>query len=235
MPKVVGFVELSSCFLVNVARKKVLDRPFRDAERGAEWKQWDKETAKRCTNVVVRISRCVVYPELRGVGVAGILAEAAKAFANERWHIGGWRPSFMEITAEMLRYWPFVEKAGFMKVGDTEGNADRIEKTMAYLLDRRANGKYPEKGGGILAMHKAHAETLHSFTEKQKVSTDEAIQRIKDSPENLSAKDWVALHGLYRKAQACIYAGGDRGSGEASSGLEGRKGGHCRSRITERP
>ena len=118
LPEVVGFVEVTSCFLVNVARKKILDAPFSDKERGIKWERWDMDTAKKFTNVVARISRCVVYPELRGVGVAGVLAEAAKKFAIERWHIGGWRPAFMEITAEMLRYWPFVKKAGFVKVGE---------------------------------------------------------------------------------------------------------------------
>lgn len=199
MPKVVGFVELSSCFLVNVARKKVLDRPFRDRKRGVAWERWDLDTAKRCTNVIARISRCVVYPELRGVGVAGILAEAAKKFAEERWHIGGWRPSFLEITAEMLRYWPFVERAGFVKVGETEGNGARVEKSMTYLLGRKKKEGYPSGGGGILAMHKSHAETLSAVMEEQGSTVEQIVQRVKGAPEDLSPSDWVALHSLYRR------------------------------------
>ena len=207
LPKVVGFVELTSSFLVNVARRKILDAPFADKRRGIQWEQWDMDTAKKYTNVVARISRCVVYPELRGVGVAGVLAEAAKQFAIERWHIGGWRPIFMEITAEMLRYWPFVEKAGFVEVGETEGNGARVEKSMAYLLRRKQGPGFPQGGGGILTMYRSHATTLDEVINSRGLSADEVIGRIKKSPEKLSAKDWVALNGLYRRPKPVYMLG----------------------------
>ena len=207
LPEVVGFVEVTSCFLVNVARKKVLDAPFSDKERGIKWERWDMDTAKKFTNVVARISRCVVYPELRGVGVAGVLAEAVKKFAIERWHIGGWRPAFVEITAEMLRYWPFVKKAGFVKVGDTEGNGGRVEKSMSYLLDRMRGPGLPTGGGGILTMHRSHANTLAKVMNSRGLCASEVIERIKKSPENLSAKDWVELNGLYRRPKPVYMLG----------------------------
>ena len=207
LPEVVGFVEITSCFLVNVARRKILDAPFSDAGRDIKWERWDMDTAKKHTNVVARISRCVVYPELRGVGVAGVLAEAAKQFATKRWHIGGWRPVFMEITAEMLRYWPFVEKAGFVKVGDTEGNGDRVEKSMAYLLRRKRGPGFPAGGGGILTMYRAHANTLAEVISRRSLPASDVIGRIKKSPESLSAKDWVALNGLYRRPKPVYMLG----------------------------
>ena len=199
LPEVVGFVEITSCFLVNVARRKILDTPFSDNERGIKWERWDMNTANKFTNVVARISRCVVYPELRGVGIAGVLAEAAKRFAIERWHIGGWRPAFMEITAEMLRYWPFVEKAGFVKVGDTEGNSRIIGKKMAYLMERKhSNGEFPKGGGGILTMYRAHATLLEETRKRRGLSVDKMIARINESPEKLGVDEWVTLHGIYR-------------------------------------
>lgn len=208
LPPVVGFVEISSCFLVSVPRKKILDTPFEDRERGITWKRWDIETAKKYTNVTARISRCVVYPELRGIGLAGILAEAAKCFATERWHIGGLRPSFLEITAEMLRYWPFVEKAGFVKVGETEGNGKRLEKSMTYLLQRKQdNLGFPKGGGGILTMHRAHATLLENTMQERKWSVQDVVARIKKSPENLSVKDWVTLHGIYRRPKPVYMLG----------------------------
>ena len=208
LPPVVGFMEISSCFLVSVPRKKILDTPFKDSTRGIEWQQWDIETAKKYTNVSARISRCVVYPELRGIGVAGILAEAAKCFATERWHIGGLRPSFLEITAEMLRYWPFVEKAGFIKVGETEGNGKRLEKSMSYLLQRKQDNRgFPKGGGGILTMHRAHAVLLENTMKERDWSVEEIVTHIKKSPENLTIKDWVTLHGIYRRPKPVYMIG----------------------------
>ena len=208
LPPVTGFVEVSSCFLVNVPRKKILDVPFKDSERGIEWERWDMETAKQYTNATARISRCVVYPELRGVGIAGILAEAAKRFATERWHIGGLRPSFLEITAEMLRYWPFVEKAGFVKVGETEGNGKRLEKSMSYLLQRKQDNRgFPKGGGGILTMHRAHAVLLENTMKARGFSLEDIVSLIRESPENLSVKDWVTLHGIYRRPKPVYMLG----------------------------
>lgn len=208
LPSVVGFVEVSSCFLVCVPRKRILDIPFEDSERGAKWERWDIETAKRYTNSTARISRCVVYPEIRGVGIAGILADAAKHFATERWHIGGLRPSFLEITAEMLRYWPFVENAGFVKVGETEGNGERLEKSMTYLLGRKKDKRgFPKGGGGILTMHRAHATLLEKTMEKRGWSVEDILAQIKKSPENLSVKDWVTLHGIYRRPKPVYMLG----------------------------
>ena len=199
LPKVVGFVELSSSLIVNVARKKVLDVPFHDSDLGIEWKSWDRDTAKKYTNAIVRISRCVVYPELRGIGLAAKLANAAVEYARERWHIGGLRPCFIEIVAEMLRYWPFVEKVGFVKVGETEGNEKRAQKAMAYLLTRKENGKgYPKGGGGIMSMHRMHAEKLAEIQKQRNLNVDGVIKLLAKSSDKLSVRDWVSLHDIYR-------------------------------------
>ena len=207
LPEVVGFVEVTSCFLVNVARRKILDAPFTDKERGIKWERWDMDTAKKYTNVVARISRCVVYPELRGVGIAAVLTKAAIKFAKSRWHIADLRPSFMEITAEMLRYWPFVEKAGFVKVGETEGNDNRLEKSMTYLLNRQEKHGFPSGGGGIMAMYRAHATLLGKAREERKLSVQDMITLVRKSPEQLSVKDWVALHGIYRRPKPVYMIG----------------------------
>ena len=207
LPEVVGFVEVTSCFLVNVARRKILDAPFADKERGIKWERWDMNTAKKYTNVVARISRCVVYPELRGVGIAAVLTKAAIKFAKSRWHIANLRPSFMEITAEMLRYWPFVEKDGFVKVGETEGNDNRLEKSMTYLLNRQEKRGFPGGGGGIMAMYRAHATLLGKAREERKLSVQDMITLVRKSPEQLSVKDWVALHGIYRRPKPVYMIG----------------------------
>lgn len=199
LPTVVGFVELSSSMIVGVARKKILDTNFRDSERGYEWHKWDYDTAKKYTNAVVRISRCVVYPELRGIGLAVALTEVAVDFAAQRWHLGGIRPCFIEIIAEMLRYWPFVEKAGFVKVGETEGNVERAPKAMKYLLDRHEKKLgYPQGGGGIMSMHRMHAEKLVDIRKKRDMTIDEVIKLLMRPTHKLSARDWVLLHDIHR-------------------------------------
>lgn len=208
LPPVCGFVEICSSFLVNVPRKKILDTAFRDSVRGACWRRWDLETAKRYTNATARISRCVVYPELRGIGVAGVLAEAAKLFAADRWHIGGMRPSFLEITAEMLRYWPFVRPAGFIHVGDTQGNGDRLEKSMVYLLERKQSKRgYPRGGGGILSLYRSQAELLDATMTNLGWSVQDVVERLQRSPEELTTEDWVSLHGLYRRPKPVYMSG----------------------------
>jgi GNAT superfamily N-acetyltransferase len=179
LPKIVGFLELSSSFLVNMARKKFFDTPFSDPERNVAWVRWDTETAKRYASLFVRISRCVVFPELRGVGLVTKLVEAAVQYARERWHLGGRRPNFMEITADMLRYWPFVEKCGFQYVGETEGNEHRALKDMKYLLRRFAgtNGTkgLPQGGGGIMHLQRSYAVLLGKLMNNRGLSLDEVL------------------------------------------------------------
>ena len=208
LPTVAGFVELSSSLLVNVARKKVLDGPFHDTEFDIGWEKWDRDTTKKYTNAIVRISRCVVYPELRGIGLATKLTDGAIEYARERWHIGGLRPCFIEIIAEMLRYWPFVEKNGFIKVGETQGNEKRAPKAMAYLLKRRENGKaYPTGGGGIMTMHRMHAEKLAAIQASKKCTVNEIISLLEKSSDDLSVEDWISLHDIHRRKKPTYMRG----------------------------
>lgn len=200
LPPVVGFLELSSSFLVNSARDSALNTRFSDPDRGIGWTKWDAQTARKFGNIVVRISRCVVFPELRGVGLAHLLLDAAIDFARQRWHIGGLRPSFIEITAEMLRYWPFVERAGFIYVGDTEGNSHRVEKDMRYLLGRALKARdLPQGGGGILSLQRSNAMLLHGLIKDRGMTLDGVLQHLKRSPEKLSDETWVQLHRVFRR------------------------------------
>lgn len=208
LPEVVGFVELSTSMLVNVARKKILGAPFHDPGRQVRWEQWDMDTAKEYNNVLVRIARCVVYPELRGLGLAAILSNAAVEYARERWHVGGMRPCFIEIVAEMLRYWPFVEKCGFVKVGETEGNDKRAPQAMKYLLTRKMNGDgYPKGGGGIMSMHRKNAEKLAQMRERQNLSVEDVVNLLRKDPGKLGIKQWVALHDFYRRKKPTYMRG----------------------------
>ena len=208
LPEVVGFIELSSTFLVNTARGKIFNTTFSDPDRGIGWARWDMNAAKKYGNSVVRISRCVVFPELRGIGLSKVLVDAAVQYAKERWHIGGLRPSFIEITAEMLRYWPFVQGSGFIYVGQTEGNRHRAVKDMRYLLGRQArtNG-LPQGGGGILSAQRSYAMTLAKVMKAKGLSIEQIITLLQRSPDKLSDEEWVQLYRVYRKPKPTYMRG----------------------------
>ena len=208
LPPVVGFIELSSTFLVNTARSKVFDARFCDPERAIGWTRWENSTARRFGNAVVRISRCVVFPELRGLGLSRLLAEAAVAYARDRWHIGGLRPSFIEITAEMLRYWPFVRSAGFQYAGETEGNQHRAAKDMRYLLSRKLGTHgLPQGGGGIMSAQRAYATTLAEVMNNRSLSIEQVVRLLAQSPEKLGDEEWVELHKVFRRPKPTYIRG----------------------------
>ena len=112
-----------------------MNRHFSDG--GLEWREWDKDTARKYINSVVRIARCVIYPEFRGVGLGRILVTHAREFARERWQVGGIKPCFLEISADMLKYVSFAESAGLHFIGETEGNLERVARDLGYLLQNR--------------------------------------------------------------------------------------------------
>lgn len=142
-PKYVGFIEVTTPFLQMRNRSRIFDAPFAEPGESMSWTKWDLETRNRFTNVVARVSRVVVHPELRGLGLSRPLLEAAAVYARQRWQVRGLRPLFLEITADMLRFMPFVSGAGLRFIGESEGNLSRLAKDMVYLSRAQEGG-----GGG---------------------------------------------------------------------------------------
>ena len=201
LPEVVGFIEITSSLLANSARSRLFDGKFSDPKSGIAWIRWDAKTKKKYGNVVGRISRCVVFPELRGVGLSTLLTKAAIKYCKERWHIAGMKPTFLEITADMLRYNPFVVSSGFEYIGETNGNSDRLIKDMQYLLKRYCNGgkrNLPKGGGGIMALQISYAESLKNLMDETKRSLPEIVDMLKKEPEKLSDDEWLSLHKVHR-------------------------------------
>lgn len=140
LPKVIGYIELASPFFVNKPRKDFFNTNIK--VNGVTIDGWNFKTAKNYIQLFVRIARCVVHPEIRSSGLGKLLVSHAAKFAQSYWQLAGWKPYFMEISADMLRYVPFAEKAGMVYLGDTEGNIHRIKKDLDYFsrnMDRIKN------------------------------------------------------------------------------------------------
>lgn len=131
LPNVIGYIELSTPFFLNAPRRNLLDAPI--VLNGVSWQAWNANTAKNLIHLFVRIARCVVHPELRSSGLGKLLIYHAAEFAKMHWQVVGWKPYFIEISADMLRYIPFAEKSGMVYIGETEGNLHRISKDLDYF------------------------------------------------------------------------------------------------------
>jgi ABC-type ATPase with predicted acetyltransferase domain len=204
-----GFVEISSSMIANTARKRFLDYPYR--ENGTLlWKAWDRQAAREYSNLICRISRFVIHPELRGLGLASAFSKAAINYAQERWFFGGLRPRFMEITADMLRYYPFMGD-NFVLMGETEGNGHRVQKDMSYLVRRAQAGEdirgMPQGGGGIMTLQRGYAAQLIRYLQRTGKSLPDVIRSLKYDPSTLDQETWEALYRLNRRPKPSYIAG----------------------------
>jgi GNAT superfamily N-acetyltransferase len=105
-PVVLGYIELTTPLYMNKARSAIFDAPFQ--QNGISWSEWNMEAKRKYINVSVRVARCVVYPEFRGMGLGQRLLRHAAEFARGRWQVGGIKPLFLEISADMLKFVPFA-------------------------------------------------------------------------------------------------------------------------------
>lgn len=133
LPHTVGFIELTTAFLNLKNRNDLFDSPFSEVSHGISWDAWDVAARSAYTNVIVRISRMVIHPEVRGLGLTTPLIRSAVEFCRTRWHLARRRPLFLEITADMLKFMPFVQAAGMRYIGESPGNEKRLVKDMQYL------------------------------------------------------------------------------------------------------
>lgn len=202
LPSVLGYIELTTAFIVNKPRTVLFDHPFTDDTGTISWENWKKDTMTRYTNVVVRIARCVISPEFRGLGLAGLLVKHAIIYAKNNWQIAKLKPLFLEITADMLRYVPFVESAGMHYIGETEGNLNRVKKDMRYILsnyDRVKKGEIlDEQSAGIIDLQVQYATHLKRVEEEQGISKDDILNLLMLSPNKLSDDNWELLHSILR-------------------------------------
>lgn len=195
-PQVLGYIELGTPLYMNKARSKIFDAPFR--YDGISWEAWDMPTMRKYINLIVRISRCVIYPEFRGLGIGQMLVKHAIDFARDHWQVGGFRPYFLEISADMLKYVPFAEKAGMTFIGETEGNLSRVHKDLEYLVRNvnRVKAKEIVSRGtsGIVDQQIARMNRAIVLMEREGIALNEVLKRLKNLSHESVLRDLDIFH-----------------------------------------
>ena len=208
-PKTIGYIELATPFYMSKSRTDVLNRPFRNGK--IAWESWDKETARRAINLVVRIARCVIYPEFRGLGLGQMLLKHACEFARTRWQVGGLRPQFIEISADMLKYVPFAEKAGLHFIGETQGNLDRVANDIRYLLENRKRVKskqiVKEEAFGIVDQQVARLDRATTLMKENGWTAKELVARLQRVSLSSSLRELNLLQHILSLPKPTYFAG----------------------------
>jgi len=191
-----GYIDLQMPLMMCKPRHELFNHPFEHPERTIHWKRWDQHAMKDYLNTIVRIGRIVVSPELRGLGLTRRIIKAAKSFAAERWHIGGIRPIFMEISAEMLSHIDFVTSSGFKFVGKTEGNVSRVLKDMQSMA-RAPGGEF-----GMMSLQRKYFRALEDYCKTLQISFDEGLEalrrKIEQNHDALTTGEWAVLRSVIR-------------------------------------
>jgi len=197
-PRVIGYIELATPFYMNKARANIFNAPFH--MKDISWDAWDMPTMRRYIHLVVRIARCVVYPELRGLGLGQILIKHAAKFARTRWQVAGLMPYFLEISADMLKYVPFAEKAGMIFIGETEGNFSRVHKDMEYLIrnvHRVKSGEIvSENSSGIVDQQATRMNKAIELMQREGLTREELIERLQHLSHKTVLRDFALFHGI---------------------------------------
>lgn len=194
LPKIVGYIDLTTAFFVNTPRRNIFDEPTH--LNGLSWEGWSKDVIKERIPLFVRIARCVVHPELRSVGLGRLLIEHAAGFAKTHWQSAHWKPYFLEVSADMLRYIPLAEKAGMIFTGETEGNLKRIAKDLRYL---KANEKRLQKEilkGEIFGILDTKLSQLTKADVAVNGSGKNIGQFVTEQIENPTLDGWAKLTGV---------------------------------------
>lgn len=191
-----GYIDLQMPLMMCKPRHELFNHPFEHPERAIRWERWDQNAMKDYLNSIVRIGRIVISPELRGLGITRRIIKAAKTFSAERWHIGGMRPIFMEISAEMLSHIDFVTSSGFKFVGKTEGNITRVLKDMQSMA-RAPGGEF-----GMMSLQRKYFRVLEDYCKTLQISFDEGLEalrrKIEQKQDALTTGEWAILRSVIR-------------------------------------
>jgi ABC-type lipoprotein export system ATPase subunit/GNAT superfamily N-acetyltransferase len=192
-----GYIELQMPLMMAKPRHIAFNRPYKHPTLKVTWETWEKGGAQ-LVNRIVRIARVVVHPEMRGAGLSSLLVQSSAAFARERWHIGGKRPLFLEISAEMLRHIDFVSSSGFHYLGDTQGNRDRIAKDLRSIRNGAAGVS------GIMSLQRRYFNLFETYRKKSGETFEGLQGRMTEILEGdepwskMTLDEWLALRPVIR-------------------------------------
>lgn len=195
-PKVLGYIELASPLYMNKARANILNAPFR--QNGISWSRWDKDATRTYINLMVRIARCVIYPEFRGLGLGQMLVRHAAKFAATRWQVAQTKPLFLEIAADMLKFVPFAERAGMTFIGETEGNLGRVYDDVEYLMRnsrRIIDGEIiREESSGIVGQQVTRMQRVFRLIDQEGITPEDLLERLQRLTQERTLKGFALFH-----------------------------------------
>jgi ABC-type transport system involved in cytochrome c biogenesis ATPase subunit len=125
--------------------------------------------------------------------------------------MAGLKPSFLEISADMLRFVPFAQKAGMVYIGDTEGNAHRVVKDMAYLVRNssrvRAGMIVREEAFGIVDQQVSRMNRALDLMKANGWDLDRLLQRLARSSTSGAMRDSRMFAGILSLPKPTYSAG----------------------------
>lgn len=200
LPAVMGYVQLATPFFMSKCRSTVVDTSV--SLPNAAWERWDKATSSKFIHLFVRVARAVVHPEFRGLGLGQILIKHARTFARDHWHVAGWKPLFLEIVADMLKYVPFAEKGGMHFAGLTEGNLHRVARDMTYLLGARKrvlSGEVArEDSVGVVDLQVSYMTQAMDLMKRLQLKPDQLGERLAQAMSSLTLENYEAFQSIIR-------------------------------------
>lgn len=216
---IVGYLEIANTFAGHKARNALLDAKFEDSS-GVAWDRWDKHARAKYMNAIPRIARCVVHPEFRGAGIGVMLCIGAIEYCKSHWHISRTKPLFIEITADMLKFVPFAQRAGMSYIGTTSGNIDRVQRDQRYLnrvladiesgvRDRESHSVFSANAKSMLQRQRADVERIRKIAAEQQIDVDEMLSVFlsADTPDGMSPTAYELLSSLLRFPKPTYMAG----------------------------
>lgn len=192
---VIGYIELSIASLSNKARNTVMNSAYNDGK--VKWRKWDFSTKGKYSKLIVNISRIVIHPDFRGIGLSQLLLKHAIIFTQNYWQTSCMKPLFLEITADMLKFVPFVSKLGMTYIGDTKGNISRIKNDITYMIKHK--DKYTKHSSSAMVRMQSHyLKHFIKTCKENKISQYKLLQEISILDKDSIRSKYPLIYGILR-------------------------------------
>ncbi len=170
----IGYISLTIASLMNKARHNLLNNSYNN--NNVKWDTWGAKTMKKYVNRICNISRLLIHPEFRGMGITKVLLSAGIEYCSKRWHVKGKKPIFLEITALMLKYNQFPLSANMIYIGTTQGNLKRIYSDLKYNIKKDLSSL----PSGVSAMQSSYVTKFLQKCDNLNLDIHEGLEFYKD-------------------------------------------------------